>query len=253
MTAHATLSHKSRRKVGSLLLPFAGFVALIAAAGGFVAYVLWPSWPSASVPLDAPALPITVAGVLFNVPPAAIRAAVQRHPGPQERIDLDFRWPSLKPPQPDAQIAHAVPAGSEDDKSAGVASNSPPAGSRGRLFVTIAPLGSLLPPTERLRSVYPHYVDAEASAGANGLVILPFRAGTPYEGEDLIYVADDPERFFARCTRDSGVMPGTCLAERAVDAADVTLRFSRDWLGKDWRGLAAGLDRLIGQLHPRNN
>ncbi len=75
----------------------------------------WP-WPQASSPtccgrpgralrsaLDAPALPITVAGVLFQVPPAAIRATVQRHAGPQERIDLAFLWPSLKPPQPNGE------------------------------------------------------------------------------------------------------------------------------------------------------
>ena len=54
-------------------------------------------------PLDAPAIPITVANVLFDVPPAAIRAAVQRHPGPHERVDLAFIWPSLTPPQPDAK------------------------------------------------------------------------------------------------------------------------------------------------------
>ena len=253
MTAHATVSQKPRRKVGSLLLPFAAFVALIAAAASFVAYVLWPSWPSAPVPLDAPALPITVAGVLFNVPPAAIRAAVQRHPGPQERIDLAFLWPSLSPPHPDGQGARAALDNGEDEKSAEASAKTKSEGSSRRLFVTIAPLGSLLPPAERLRSVYPHYVEAQAAAGEDGLAILPFRAGTPYEGEDLIYVADDPDRFYALCTRDSGVMPGTCIAERAVGAADVTLRFPRDWLQTDWRGIAAGFGRLIGQLHPRDN
>lgn len=255
MTAQATVSHKSRRKGGALLLPFAAFVALIAAAASFVTYVLWPSWPGAPVPLDAPALPITVAGVLFDVPPAAIRAAVQRHPGPQERIDLAFLWPSLSPPQPDDKIAHAANADSEDEKSAASDSKSKleTASPSGRLFVTIAALESLLPPAERLRNVYSHYVDAQPKAGADGLAILPFRAGTPYEGEDLIYFSDDADRFYALCTRDSGVMPATCIHERALDAADVTLRFPRDWLEKDWRGIAAGFDRLLGQLHPPGN
>ena len=253
MTSQATVSQKPRRKVGSLLPPFAAFVALIAAAASFVAYVLWPSWPSAPVPPDAPALPITVAGVLFDVPPAAIRAAVQRHPGPHERIDLAFLWPSLSPPQSEGQTAGSAPADSSEDETSSAASSiskSLAGVPSGRLFVTIAPLGSLLPPAERLRSVYPHYVDATARAGADGLVILPFRAGTPYEGEDLIYAADNPARFYALCTRDGGVMPGTCIAERAVEAADIALRFPRDWLGKDWRAVAAGFDRLIGQLHP---
>ena len=53
-----------------LTSPFAVFAALAAAAASFVAYVLWPTWPSTPAALDAPALPITVAGVVFQVPPA---------------------------------------------------------------------------------------------------------------------------------------------------------------------------------------
>ena len=88
-------------------------------------------------------------------------------------------------------------------------------------------------------------------AGPGGLAVLPFRAGTPYEGEDLVYFADNPEQFFARCTRQVGAVRGTCLHERAVDAAEVTLRFPSAWLD-DWRGVSAGADRLIAQLHPQS-
>ena len=104
-------------------------------AGIFVSFVLWPTWPSGPIPLNAPALPVTVANVLFDIPPAAIRAAVQRHAGPAERIDLAFMWPSLTPPQP---------AG----KDAPPAANDDAPGSDQRLFVTIARLGSVLPPNE---------------------------------------------------------------------------------------------------------
>ena len=98
MTAHAVSSSKSRRKAaGAVMLPLAAFAGVLAAVGAVLAYVLWPSWPNAPVALDAPAMPVTVAGVLFDVPPAAIRAAVQRHPGAHERIDLIFTWPSLAP------------------------------------------------------------------------------------------------------------------------------------------------------------
>ena len=82
--------------------------ALIAAA--YVAYVLWPRWPDAPVTLDAPSLPITVAGVTFNIEPAAIRMPVQRRPGTQERVDLAYLWPSLTPPDP-AQQADVGRAG----------------------------------------------------------------------------------------------------------------------------------------------
>ncbi len=215
--------------------------------------MLWPTWPSAPVALDVPALPVTVAGVLFEVPPAAIRAAVQRHPGPHERIDLAFLWPSLKPPQPEAKTDSGRLDSIDASNTAAPSPKTEAADASGRLFVTIAASASLLPPADRLRRIYPHYVEAQAAAGTDGLAILPFRAGTPYEGEDLIYVADNPERFYARCTRQSGVVPGTCINERVLGAADITLRFPRDWLEKDWRSVADGFDRLIAQLHPQGN
>src|SRR3984885_3707556 len=99
MTAQTILRGKIRHKAGGLLMqPFIVFVALIVAAESFVFYALWPNWPSTPISLDAPSIPVTVAGVLFDVPPAAIRAAVQRHPGSHERIDLAFMWPGLTPP-----------------------------------------------------------------------------------------------------------------------------------------------------------
>jgi hypothetical protein len=227
----------ARKRRGFLLPPFALLLALALFAGSFVAYVLWPTWPDAPAPLNAPTLPITIEGVLFEVPAGAIRAAVQRHPGPHERIDLAFAWPSLTPPPPD---------GAPQAQSSETAES---AQETGRLFVTIGPLGSVLPPNERLRSIYPRYVEAKASAGADGLAVLPFRADSPYRGEDLVYFAETPERFFARCTRQTGVVAGNCIVDRNIGGAVITLRFARDWL-KDWRDVAAGFDRLMAQLHP---
>ncbi len=47
---------------------------------------------------DPARLPVSVGGTLFNVPTAAIRMKIQRHSGPQERVDLYFVFPSLEPP-----------------------------------------------------------------------------------------------------------------------------------------------------------
>jgi len=247
MTAHVLPQRNIRRPArGRLMLPFAGLAALVLAAGIVVSYMLWPTWPSAPVPFDAPAMPITVVNVLFDVPPAAIRAAVQRHPGPHERVDLAFLWPSLTPPQPDAKGADQPAAGNDDDAPA------KPVDTTQRLFVTIAALGSVLPPADRLRTIYPRYIEAQASAGPDGLAIVPFRVGTPYDGEDLVYVGTTPEQFFARCTRQVGTARGTCLYERLIDTAEVTLRFPRSWL-EDWRGVTAGVDRLMAQLHPQKS
>lgn len=251
MTVQTTFSDRLRRRArGFTVLPLSFLIAPLLAGGCFVAYVLWPSWPNAPVALDAPALPITVAGVLFELPPAAIRAAVQRHPGPQDRVDLAFDWPALTPPQADDKADTTSLAAAESEGSTAASPKSEMVDTAGRLFVTIAALGSLLPPAERLRDIYPRYVEAQARAGRDGLAILPFRSGTPYEGEDLIYLADAPDQFYARCSHQSDVMPGTCIHERLVGAADVTLRFPRDWAEQDWRSVAAGFDRLMAQLHP---
>jgi hypothetical protein len=247
MTAHVLPRRNIRRTAhGRLMLPFACLALLVLGAGIVVSYMLWPTWPSTPVPLNAPAMPITVANVLFDVPPAAIRAAVQRHPGPHERVDLAFLWPSLKPPQSDAKSADQPVVENDGDTGA------TPVDTTERLFATIAGLGSMLPPAARLRTIYPRYIEAQASAGPDGLAIVPFRAGTPYDGEDLVYVGATPEEFFARCTRQVGVVRGTCLHERQIDTAEVTLRFPRAWLD-NWRGVAAGADRLIAQLHPQKN
>ena len=230
-----------RRKSRGLLLPLALLVMLIAVAGSFVSYELWPTWPKAEVALDAPAIPVTVGDVLFNVPPASIRAPVQRHPGAHERIDLVFLWPSLLPPEADTETGKPAVIGEDGALPAVVVDD--------RLFVTIAGLGATLPPAERLRTIYPRYIESQAGAGPDGLAILPFRAGTPYEGEDLVYFAEKPEEFFARCSRPVRTVPGTCIHERSLQAAEVTLRFPREWL-KDWRNVSADFDRLVKDLHP---
>src|SRR5208282_4618833 len=247
MTAHAVSRSQGRRKSRSfVLLPLASLVLLLAAVGTFVSYVLWPSWPNAAFPVDAPAVPVTVAGVLFNVPQAAIRAAVQRQPGAHERIDLVFLWPSLAPPPSDGTAAAKAPVVSDRDTQPALPS------ANDHLFVTIADLGAVLAPAERLRTVYPRYIETQATAGPEGLAIVRFRAGTPYESEDLVYLAERPEQFFARCTRVVRVLPGTCINERALGAAEITLRFPREWLNH-WRSVAASFDQLIAQLHSQEN
>jgi len=227
--------HSRRRSV--VAFPLVVLLGLVGAIS-FIAYLLWPRWPEAPVALDAPALPITVAGVAFNVPPAAMRVPVQRRPGAHERIDLAFLWPSLAPPDATAP-AKPAPA-------------TPPASRAAleRLFVTIAIAGDTLPPAERVRIIYPRYVAAEPVAGDDGLAVLAFRNGTPYQGEDLIYDAAAPGRFLVRCSRNgAGPTPGTCLYSRRIGGADIVVRFPRDWLG-DWKLISDGIERLITSLRP---
>jgi hypothetical protein len=232
----ATLTHHSARRRQAGRSPLTGPLVLLAAvmliAAGYVAYVLWPRWADSQVTLDAPALPIIVAGTYFNIEPAAIRMAVQRHPGTQERVDLAYLWPSLTPPDPAIQPTVGAPADPNE-----------------RLFVTIVSGDGTLPLLERVQTIYPRYLVAAPAAGPPGLTLRGFRDGTPYQDEELVFEQAAPEHFLARCSRKGVSNSGTCLLERRIGKADITLRFPRDWLS-DWKSVAAGIDRLIVRLHP---
>src|SRR5947207_1114327 len=167
---HAKAAKKRRGASAGLLFALVTLIVLIVGAAAFVALVLWPRWPGAAVAPDAPALPITVGGVLFNVPPAAIRVPVQRRAGAQERLDLAFLWPSLTPPDPAAK-----PAPTE---------TAPPID---RLFVTIEPQSIAFSPSERVKSIYPRYLADTQFDGPDGLKVIPFKDGSPYQNEDLFF------------------------------------------------------------------
>ena len=223
-----------RQQMAGGVVATAGLAAALALLGlVYVGFVLWPRHLSA-VPPDTPSVPITVAGVVFNVPPAAVRQQVQRRSGAQERIDLVFLWPSLDPPDPGRPAEKLGP--SEELQPID------------RLFVTIAGNSGTLSPAERMKSIYPRYVAEDVRTEAGGRVARRFAETSPYRGEDLVFDAAAPERFVTRCSR-SGATPAMCLLERRIGAADIIFRFPRDWLA-EWRELAAKIDYLIATLRP---
>ena len=228
--AHAARG-KRRRAHTPLAAPVALFVAAIVLAVSYVGYVLWPRWADVPVSLDSPAMPIIVAGTSFTVEPAAIRMRVQRHPGTHERIDLAYVWPTLTPPDP-AEKPSQVPASVE------------------RLFVTIQGADGTLPPMQRVETIYPRYLVSEPQAGPDGLTLRAFREDTPYKDEELVFDSAAPTHFLARCSKRGAVGPGNCLLDRRIGDADITIRFSRDWL-QDWRKVADAVDALTQRIHPQ--
>ena len=233
-------SRQRRVARGLLLLPMLALCAVVALAATYVSYILWPRWPDATPVRNAPALPIMIGEVTFNIPPGAIRVPIQRKPGTQERVDLAFLWPSLAPVDGASVRSAKQPPAPPDIEPKPI----------DRVFVTITATNGALSPDERLKTIYPRYMAKWPEPTAAGLMAFRFRDETPYQGEDLIYQAGNPERFFVRCThRGPGRIPGTCLAERRMRNADVIMRFPRDWLA-DWRAVAVGLDRLIASLKP---
>ena len=230
MTVFSAISPQSpraRTRVHVVPIVLGGTAAVCAVA--LVAYLLWPTWgPSGA---NAPEkLPVSVGGTLFNLPTNAIRMKIQRHSGPQERIDLDFLYPSLEPPgAPKHVTADSVDAAMQPID---------------RIFLSIAAHRDALSPEQRTATIYPRYLDQAAAMPQDGLTMRIFRADTPYGTEDL-YSAASPA-LTARCTRD-GATPGMCLAERRVGGADLTFRFPRSWLSQ-WRDTADAMEKLTAQL-----
>jgi hypothetical protein len=222
-------TRRLRRRAHGHLVPIALGCAIAAGSIALVAYLLWPTWePDKSG--DPDRLPVSVGATLFNVPTQAVRRKVQRHSGPQERVDLSFAWPSL-----DAAGApkHASSEASEEAV--------PPID---RLFLSISAHHDTLAPDIRVRTIYPRYLEKASAPGQDGLTVCAFRDGTPYSNEDM-FLANAPA-MVARCTRDA-TTPGTCLSERRIDGADLTFRFPRAWLAQ-WRDVAGAMDRLTAQL-----
>jgi hypothetical protein len=170
-----------------------------------------------------------VGGTLFNVPTSAVRRKIQRHSGPQERVDLSFTFPSLEAPE----MPRHVSADTVEEKVQPI----------DRIFLSISAHHDTLAPDTRVRTIYPRYLE-QASTVDDGLTMRAFRDGSPYANEDLFAAATPGLN--ARCTRD-GVTPGMCLSENRVDGADLTFRFPRSWLSQ-WRDVANAMDRLTAQL-----
>lgn len=225
--------NRRRPHAGPLAAPVLLFAAVCTIAAVYVAYVLWPRWPDAPVALDAPSIPITVGGTVFNIEPAAVRIPIQRNAGQQTRIDVNYLWPSLLPPDPSIKVIDGKPVNPNE-----------------RLFALIQLDDGALPLPERVKNIYPRYLAKAPSAEApEGLIVHPFRDETPYQGEDLVYEQGAPEHFLARCSRQGIGNSGSCLLEKRAGAADITFRFPRDWLN-DWKNVAAGIDKLLARWRP---
>jgi hypothetical protein len=223
------LARDTRKNPRAHVIPIIVAATLTAAAIALVTYLLWPTW-GADRSSGPARLPVSVGGTLFNVPTAAVRMKIQRHSGPQERVDLSFSYPSLEPPEAPKHVS----ADTVEEKVQPI----------DRIFLSITAHHDSLAPDSRVRTIYPRYLEQAATDVGDGLAMRAFRDGSPYSGEDL-FAANAPG-LNARCTRDA-TTPGMCLAERRIDGADLTFRFPRSWLSK-WRNVAGAMDRLTAQL-----
>jgi hypothetical protein len=221
------LARDSRRDPRAHIVPIVVAAGIAAAAVALVSYLLWPTWTAAAS--SGPSrLPVSVGGTLFNVPTEAIRMKIQRHSGPQERVDLNFEYPSLEAPQAPKHFS----AEEFDGKVQPI----------DRIFLSIEAHRGALDPDTRVRTIYPRYLDRATAVVDDGLTVRAFRDNSPYGGEDLF----SGTSLNARCMRDTKT-PGMCLSERRIDGADLIFRFPRSWLAQ-WHDVANAMDRLTAQL-----
>ena len=167
---------------------------------------------------DAPALPITIAGVTFNVPPAAIACRV---------LTLPRRRGASRPRLP-AALARA--AGRECEAAAAA-----PPQIVGRVFMTISAAANTLAPLGAHGRRLSALCRRRSRAGPDD-----WRCGVP-RGHSLSGRGFGSRRSRAGVSgalqpRRRGSHPRHGLYEQRIETADVVVRFPRDWLG----GLAHG-------------
>ena len=111
---------------------------------------------------------------------------IQRHSGPQERVDLSFVYPSLEAPEAPKHVS----ADTVEDKVQPI----------DRIFLSISAHHDSLAPDIRVRTIYPRYLEQASTPVDDGLTMRAFRDGSPYGGEDLFAATPEPQRpLHARC------------------------------------------------------
>ena len=114
------------------------------------------------------------------------------------------------------------------------------------VFIGLKPADPALDPAERTARLYQRFLDENSWSHPGGLVARAFVDGSPFEGDELFYVAPEGRDFAARCRRPDPARktPNTCIAEFRLGDLDVELRFAASLLSQ-WNALKEGARGLI--------
>ncbi|MGY2047255.1 hypothetical protein [Methylobacterium sp. JK268] len=172
----------------------------------------WATRPQAEAGLRLVADP---SGRTLSLPAAWFTGAAPRE-ATADRLDLAIPWKDLA--MPDAP---------------------------GRLRVTVTRSPETEAPLSPARR-YARFLTAEIEPSPGGLLRRRFRAGSPFEGEDLYLAQAEGGRFAARCAVDPGPEPeGACLSEVQFGDLSLRLRFAAERL-PGWQAALQALERLFG-------
>jgi len=191
-------------------------VAALAAAAPIVVRVGAPT-PGFAV--------VSIAGQWFKVASAYVR------PRDDGALELVADFPGFEPAGGFADVNAATDL---DNRFAHV------------VFIALRPADPALDPAERMARLYERFLDENSWSHPGGLIARAFVDGSPFEGDELYYVAPEGREFAARCRRPdpSRKTPNTCIAEFRLGAIDVELRFAAALLSQ-WSALEQGARRLI--------
>jgi len=114
------------------------------------------------------------------------------------------------------------------------------------VFVTITEADSSLDPADRPVKLYARFLDPEEWTHPGGLIARAFLPGSPFEGEELYFVAPEGREFAARCGKpdEARKTPNSCIEDFRIEELNIELRFSANLLS-EWEKLMAGAKGLI--------
>jgi hypothetical protein len=114
------------------------------------------------------------------------------------------------------------------------------------VFVTLRPADPGLDPSERPAKLYDRFLEPDGWSHPGGLIARAFQAGSPFEGQELYFVAPEGRVFAARCGRSDQAQktPNSCVYDFRLGGLDVEVRFPAALLS-EWEKLNAGVRGLI--------
>jgi hypothetical protein len=158
-------------------------------------------------------------------------ASAYLRPGRAGPVELVAFFPDFAPAGAFADVAAATDL---DDRFARL------------VFIEVKPADPALDPAERTARLYQRFLDETSWSHPGGLVARAFVDGSPFEGDELFYVAPEGRDFAARCRSPdpSRKTPNTCMAAFRLGDLDVELRFAASLLSQ-WSALKEGARGLI--------
>lgn len=128
------------------------------------------------------------------------------------RIDLAFLWPGLGPPV----RVHAGP----DGRSAAAPLSA-------TVLISLAPADDTTDPGLRPSLLHGRFLEATVWSYSGDLIARRFRAGSPYAGEELVFLPPDGRTFAARCPVDPSGAEPRCTALWRRRGIDISVNFDR--------------------------